>query len=121
MTDERLQARLEAQKARGAADKPRRKPAAASKWLVAAASTAAGLGMVAGFAAASPGSSGAQSATQVSDQQPAPSQVVVVRVPSDAGPAGGQAGESVEPIVVQVPRAVPAAEAGPAASSSGGS
>ncbi|MCP3938998.1 MAG: hypothetical protein GY708_26930 [Actinomycetia bacterium] len=88
----------------------RRRPAAASKWLVGAASVATGFGLVAGFAAANPSSqadAGPQPSAEVgSVAQPAP-QVVVVRMPSDGT---SQAQTPAEPMVIQVPRAVPATD-----------
>lgn len=84
----------------------RRKPAAASKWLVAAASVGGGLGLVAGFAAANTDGPSAVAEPAVVNpvSTPAP-QVVVVRVPS-----GGEtpATATAEPTVVRIPRAVPA-------------
>ncbi len=102
-------ARIEALKSQrpGEARSSRRKPAAASKWLVGAASVATGFGLVAGFAAANPASRegvSPQPAAQAPVAQPAP-QVVVVRMPADRV---GQA--QAEPTVIQVPRAVPATD-----------
>lgn len=82
----------------------RRKPAAASKWFVAALSVGAGLGMVAGLAAANPAQTGP--AVQPASAAPTqPQQIVVVRVPAATGQT---AAVSNEPTVIRVPRAVPA-------------
>ena len=89
------------------AARKRRKPAAASKWFVAALSVGAGLGMVAGLAAANPAQTGPadQPATAAPIQ---PQQIVVVRVPAATGQNGQTSAVSSEPTVIRVPRAVPA-------------